>query len=263
MNDYLTTIVARTLGLAPVVQPRLSTFFEPLSTAVVTAGPPSFAGETASVDQSPRNTVSEVSMRKLMTQDDEQQGALIGETQEQPLDTIIRRSRVTPAAPLINVRMEASQHVSAPGPESPRRLRAQTHEPYEQQADSVPFAEGESNNLENSPPRYKDAGHFDQSQALGPNPRERAEPAPAHTTHKLPGTIPVLQPNKLPVTSLRRAFAEPAIAREAPPTISVTIGRVDVRAVFAPAPAPRVNRAKQPAAMSLDDYLKKRNEGHQ
>ncbi len=282
MSDYLNTIVARTLGLAPVVQPRLSSLFEPRSFAAVNAGLPSFEGDAASVDQSPRNPASEVSVRTLISEDDKQQGALTGkrkrrgidravsnedkgEAQEQPLDTIIRRSPVTPAAPLINLRMEPLPLGSEPGPDSPRRLRAQTHD--EQKADSVSFAEGEAINLENSPrrglrPRHKDAGHFDQSRALGTNPSERAEPDHPHTTNKFRGAIPVLQPNSLPVIPLRRAFAEQALDREVPPTISVTIGRVDVRAVFAPAPAARVSRAKQPSAMSLDDYLKKKNEGH-
>ncbi|RME06127.1 MAG: hypothetical protein D6816_08080 [Bacteroidetes bacterium] len=42
------------------------------------------------------------------------------------------------------------------------------------------------------------------------------------------------------------------------PTISVKIGRIEVRATPPPTPAPRTKQAK-PAVMSLDDYLQKRN----
>ena len=188
------------------------------------------------------------------------------EAREQPLDTMIRRSQVTPAASLINVRIEPSPLVSEPGPEGPRRLRTQTLEPYDQQANSEPFVEGAANNLAKSPrlglrPRHKDAGHFDQSEALGANPGEVAEPTHAHQRLKIPSPIPVMQRNKLPLTPLRRAFAEPAIAGEVLPTISVTIGRVDVRAVFAQPQANRSDRPKKSAAMSLDDYLKQQTGG--
>jgi hypothetical protein len=46
-----------------------------------------------------------------------------------------------------------------------------------------------------------------------------------------------------------------------PETVVVTIGRVDVRAIFAPPQAaPRAVRT-QPQPLSLDEYLKQRNEG--
>jgi hypothetical protein len=42
------------------------------------------------------------------------------------------------------------------------------------------------------------------------------------------------------------------------PTIQVTIGRVEIRATVAPAPARKP--VPRPPAMSLDEYLKRRNE---
>ncbi len=57
-----------------------------------------------------------------------------------------------------------------------------------------------------------------------------------------------------------RSLAEPPMAPEAPPTIQVTIGRVEVRAT--PAPARKKKKARpQPTVMSLDDYLKQRAQG--
>jgi hypothetical protein len=47
---------------------------------------------------------------------------------------------------------------------------------------------------------------------------------------------------------------------EAAPTINVTIGRVEVRATQAPAPAPRRAETAAPR-MSLDDYLRRRRNG--
>jgi len=45
------------------------------------------------------------------------------------------------------------------------------------------------------------------------------------------------------------------------PTIQVTIGRVEVRAVTPPAQPPRVIQRKAPPLLSLDQYLRERNEG--
>ena len=67
-------------------------------------------------------------------------------------------------------------------------------------------------------------------------------------------TAPVLPPE--PVRSRNRF--------QAPPTVQITIGRIEVRAVTAqrrtPEPARKVSRPRPPA-MSLDDYLSKRNGG--
>ena len=49
-------------------------------------------------------------------------------------------------------------------------------------------------------------------------------------------------------------------AESAPPTIHVTIGRVEVRAVTAPAESARSRERKAPPLRSLDQYLRERNE---
>ena len=51
---------------------------------------------------------------------------------------------------------------------------------------------------------------------------------------------------------------QPAVRSEPVPTINVTIGRIEVRAVHQPAPArPPVAEPRAPL-LSLDDYLKQR-----
>lgn len=55
------------------------------------------------------------------------------------------------------------------------------------------------------------------------------------------------------------AFVEPS---SPPPNIRVTIGRVEVRAIMPPEPkAPPAKPSRPGPALSLDDYLKQRNEG--
>src|SRR5215510_5279782 len=51
MSDYLNSLVSRTLGLTPVVQPRLASFFEPVS-----AGPANEPAMEVSEARTPRET---------------------------------------------------------------------------------------------------------------------------------------------------------------------------------------------------------------
>lgn len=68
--------------------------------------------------------------------------------------------------------------------------------------------------------------------------------APTRSTLE-PVSVRTIGNDRLPVTRS---------AREVPPTIEVTIGRIDVRAVVPPAPAPR--RGARGPRLTLDDYLK-------
>ena len=64
-------------------------------------------------------------------------------------------------------------------------------------------------------------------------------------------------------------FADPAVdskraarlPKAVTPTVQVTIGRVEVRAMLPSAPAPRIVERKAPARLTLEQYLRARNEG--
>ena len=87
-----------------------------------------------------------------------------------------------------------------------------------------------------------------------------APPEPHETLPILPSQRPSPTAAAPRIDLPRHAAASPAEA--APPVIRVTIGRVDVRAEFPPAAAPRPAPARRAApALSLDDYLKQRSEG--
>ncbi len=65
-----------------------------------------------------------------------------------------------------------------------------------------------------------------------------------------------------PIPSITDRFSEQRKAPSAPPTIKVTIGRIDVRAVMHKVESTPVRRvAPQKPKLSLDDYLKQRSEG--
>jgi len=105
------------------------------------------------------------------------------------------------------------------------------------------------------------------SRASRPERRQVPEAPPSTTSPQSPLVPRVLRPN----IAARR---EPARSRpdeqgvalpelpSSPPIVRVTIGRVEVRAILLPtSPPPRIPPARRGPALSLDDYLKQRNEG--
>jgi len=90
--------------------------------------------------------------------------------------------------------------------------------------------------------------------------------APSLTAHKRPRRIVQGEPARN-ITHLHPAFSSPP-ARGQPeaasqePTIQVTIGRVEVRAVSATTSPTRARQEpERPAAMSLDEYLRRQGQG--
>ena len=85
----------------------------------------------------------------------------------------------------------------------------------------------------------------------------------------VPGAVAVKARNETaPIntkpTLLSEALVSSPIRGEAvAPAIHVTIGRVEVRAVTAPAEPARPRERKAPPLLSLDQYLRQRNEGRQ
>jgi hypothetical protein len=80
-----------------------------------------------------------------------------------------------------------------------------------------------------------------------------------HTRSSSALAMPVVQPH---VTLYREApvavpSEEPVMA-EPGPTIKITIGRVDVKAIMPPAAAPRPARTRPKPTLSLEDYLRQR-----
>jgi hypothetical protein len=96
-----------------------------------------------------------------------------------------------------------------------------------------------------------------------PAPATRVEPQVVNLPEEPPaGRGP--QPGSPTVVPALPAPAPPAAPREEQqpprPAINVTIGRVEVRAVFAPPPQP-APRPQPAPAMSLEEYLKQRDGG--
>ena len=264
MSDYLNNLVARALNLTPVVQPRLTSLFEP---SVQGGVPPSFEPETVRESITAREQSHQTSLASV-----------------EPAPGLLTQPR-----PPISV--EPGEVEVGQKPRS-RIESFQLHEEYREaeykEADSkeqfvprtaalvqAPLLSWPMAPLSAPPVSNVVIGSLTQASSVEQNAQTdsaqpqrsasdisgRVVPAPAQPLQPSTPAITVRQPDSPPITPTRRVINQTAEAVEPRQTVSVTIGRIDVRAVFPQPSAPRVSRTEKPAAMSLDEYLKQRSEG--
>ncbi|HEX9372853.1 MAG TPA: hypothetical protein VF897_17705 [Roseiflexaceae bacterium] len=97
----------------------------------------------------------------------------------------------------------------------------------------------------------------EQRRGAGPGSSGQVRGAGANDQPITPRREPPPQARSRPPGSTRRAPPIPA----GPPTIRVTIGRVEVRTTPGPAPAPARRGGQTQPGLSLDEYLRSRNRG--
>jgi len=281
MNDFLSTLLDRALGRAPVLERRRPSLFEPLPGA---DGPrqegiwPSTEApqesESAESPEAPRP-------RRRPARDRLEE---VDSWREGPPAT------ASPFLPADGARQEVNQPNLNPvaGPPVERIVRLVEREvpllpmqsaPSIQEHASAPPAAA-------SPAMARPVdlpGREAARQESGPGQRP-SPPAPAHAPSARPAVVtpvvpPVIRPAAAETAPARPAVITPVIApairpvtaprslpsivrgeRSSAPTIQVTIGRIEVRAPSAPA-AP--GRAAPPAGpkLNLEDYLRARGGG--
>jgi hypothetical protein len=187
MSDFLSNLIERSFSDAPVIRPRVPSFFEPT--------PVDFLDEQQSTTSTP---VSELS-------------------------PVQKTATAKSIAPLTDVEEE---HLAKPS--ASRRQAAPADALPETKHLIVPVAShpGEEDHSGSTNEVFEDFSNRRVSQ------------------------------------SLRRKDFSPIDQRssKSAPTIRVTIGRIEVRAVQSPAPAPKPVK-QRPPKLSLEDYLRKRARG--
>jgi hypothetical protein len=241
MTDFLNNLVARTLNLAPVVQPRIQSRFEPVNAAKPVEPPE----QSVEVETPPPAQVSTNIFESHITEP-----APVVITPRVDYQQVINTVR--------NTHVESHDVVQIPIIE---KLREQTHTETrihtEKNTDSR-FEVRENQILERAP-------RPEAPQQNPPNPRlHKSEPAPVTKEIPVPTPPPIVprvvtRVEPAPAVQPPRFEVPPVIQSEPSETINVTIGRVDVRAVFS-SQAPKAP-VRTSSASSLDDYLKQRSEG--
>ena|SRR5947209_13927536 len=252
MNNFLDNVAARSLNLLPLVRPRLASRFEPLSPVGGFGVAPAFAADTIEGEQHAplvaaqplAQTTNARAFESKRTQahapqvsDVSQQAGDAAEQVESAPAQALRSARAqTSVQPIKIERAHAQTPTTATG-ETQIQASAVAHDAQQVDNATRGVVEHESEFNLDSRIRRIMAGQLDAQ-------RERLTPP--------------MQPLREPPPMSR------AEARELPsraPTIRITIGRIEVRAVTSSAPAERRAPARPKPMLSLEDYLQQRNGG--
>lgn len=279
MNDYLGSLAERALGLTPVVRPRLASIFEP-----VRLGPSSpHPSEPIATDDASSRQASNV--QAVSRHDDRHDDAAgsdwharrpVVNHREQPsherhpkeTPKVVARShtvdpRVEPqeVAPhsLPPPHTPVSTQPRAPLVEAPLPRVQARHESGPEPTESTQHSPRSPARVDTDLRRWRDA---DQRLAALERRREPRtlprEPSARRSDHEGPVRFDG-RDREAPTPRADRSV-RPAIGQEPARAVHVTIGRVEVRAIVPPEPAPRSRvRAAKAASLSLDDYLKTRS----
>lgn len=279
MSNYLNNLVLRSLQMAPVVQPRPASTFETSLFSVGPAQGPTSA-DSSSEAQMPAPRVPAPLIPEVRTQ------IQVVHTQPQNIEvarSTIKSGDVRESQPAD--REKRARHL--PIPESRSDVRSQNkiantaNIPLARTTPSVAkeTIEIRSQARQVEPRIAGDTSNDGESLWRKFKPRVRSVvqdelsvlPAPQEDAISRPGTMqppvapaivalrpeaisPVLQPQAV-ITSNPQPIATPA------PEITVTIGRVDVRAVVTSSAPVIRSESRRTTNSSLDQYLKQRSEG--
>lgn len=233
MSDYLNSIVLRSLNLATVVQPRVPQLFEEAPAPRPDTPQPAIISNATDV----RDEVSQVS-------------ATPPSQQNAAHSTVI---------------LEAAKTAGEiqPPPQPPFAVPSFTTAP--QVSDATPPSLIPSESPETSQPPHIPAANV-RTQTPADAEHATSTIRPAVGTHEeqqhLLLSAARATANKAPIQSqLSPAFAPNITAAPQSTPIRISIGRVDVRAIMPAAPAKATAATRAKPALSLENYLKQREEG--
>jgi|GEM_PF-1447300 len=277
MSDYLSNLVNRSLNPGSVIRPRRASLFEP---EAATAGPKVHeTSEPISISREGEPTAERVRLNRSEISDrSPRETALISEIQPTPLKddrshpdvrhsddrkTDVHSDTIQPAVPQAQARVaqsslliptettkvinQTSENVSVISHDDDR----ETDRSAETKGPEIGWPRIEKNVRQLIDDRFNGLQPL-SSKANSPEMNRERDASPA-----IPRVIETPQPVSIRPASL--AVTQPVPLTGVAPTIKVTIGRIDVRAV---AQSPRVNQPRpRPTAapQSLDEYLKHRS----
>ncbi|HZS09157.1 MAG TPA: hypothetical protein VFD58_30260 [Blastocatellia bacterium] len=250
MSDYLTNLAARSFDPAPMLQPRLRSRFEPAERSdALPFAPPEIEAELS----------APVAARPASTPRHDGSGATrLPASVTTPDDAAFERVAITANAPST---MPERQPAIRQPESAPTTLPASLRTAADAGQNSGPDSHPSVTIVSHERTVIKEA--FRDTEPEPPPIQTRAVatelPLPERESPVTPATPSVVvQPRVTPLFEDRPAREEKQSAAPAP-TIQVTIGRIEVRAVQ---PRPSPSRARQtPPSLSLEDYLRGRGTG--
>lgn len=255
MNDYFDNLVGKTLGVTPVVQPWAASLFEPQNLAQQIPVDSETTGFTKPM------IYTESPERQRMTN----RINPVSQIQPEPSDEFPATAISVTAIP-------------QPIPSAPASVKQDGASAMQQNAinreDRIAQPQSSTeNSLLAAPMAVRQTLLVPASTA----PPVSVEPGSSGVDSPHKGVLvhPTIKPDLTPRTNngfadsrepgalfdrITTRSVEPIAKPDTAPTIKITIGRVDVRAVMQPQSAPRSAPERKPS-LSLEEYLKQRSEG--
>jgi hypothetical protein len=298
MSNFLDHLTARSLNRAEAVEPRLPSLFEPprIASEAAAALPHQYAPPEEAHDENdfeisegalpgirrPRETVPITPSFKNSHEPPGSAGQRFDDKAKAERDRDQPSPLVIDAAARGNVSTE--KHESGTRPQVPASKADEGREPAQLRPSLLPDlrrvpaeqARDPESNRAGEAHSGDTAGRSQEREALLPLGSDighlRRHPTVLQSANVMSGAGSSAKSSE--ADSLLQAsrdglerFAPAAVARaraqEPAPTIRITIGRVEVRAVMPAQPAPRAAAAQRQPALSLDEYLKQRSGGRQ
>ncbi len=291
MSDFLGNLAMKSLGLAPLVQPRPLSQFEALPAEGAFAGRPAAEAPAASVDLLAEEVSDAAPARPSTSAPSTGRSGRL----DTPPTVSAPRAQVERPAPLQPLAVSLPQVASQAETIGPALQRMPAPKPTTDLA-PAPLSHPQSlampapkppTDLAPAPLSHPQAlampapALFERSPWTSPRPVPASQlvgppsaPAPlvenlASESHAAPparriGLTPEVEQIKpSPLGAPAESRTQPAGRAEPSPTISVTIGRVEVRAALSPETSTRrtATGAKPAASISLNDYLRLRSGG--
>ena len=255
MSDYLSHIAARSLNLTTVIQPRLASLFEPLPNSIHLPNVSLESAEEKDADLESEST------------DEFQSPEVPAPATSPPASSPLSRSPAPVTSPLAapplstpipNSPVSSVAHSSPMNPENTTGVTAASSSLASTEASRSPNPELTIQQIQQ--PWVQSQAVLAQPSASEPLMPKVPQPelASLPESRSLLPPRPVIQPQ---ITALpEQPTSPPSTKPTSPPTIQVTIGRIDVRAIAAPTPSRRPS-TPSPAKLSLDEYLRSRSSG--
>jgi hypothetical protein len=258
MSDYLSRLVERAGSAHATVRPVLPSLFEPVQAGGTFAAMPAARGTEAifgaELDSEP--TLEVGARRRAIRERAASMNSIFTAAPPSEKPQRSEESRELRSAGIVRVPV-AEPETRSVAVESPVVMEPSTESPHPQLAIWPRTAQP-------AEAAQRQLGVKDVPSIF--NPRVRAEPMPdtRPAAPALPLLNPVLPPvPRAPIASrghTRATASFPAAAGPSPtPTIQVTIGRVEVRAIMPAVPVPEPRARSVEPKLSLDDYLRSRN----
>lgn len=294
MSNYLNNLVAKTLNRTEVVHPRLTSLFEPLhpSWPAPEGELNSKMGHGEQISSEKAVEDSSPAQQPVVTQLPETIWEVTHNVSNQPLNNESVVPSEKPNKP-IEARSEqpnkAKFELSSlqPGEASSESTSSQTPRTVVQTSEDRPSIESTQQQVNPDQPILNTVTYRNQkdptlirSAAVRIEPNvsllwkrgnadeqesrpvhEPISPYPEPSPIQIPSGTVVIQPQVTPYRELALPHPEePTAMKESIPSIQVTIGRIEVRAIPPPPSKPK-KQHPQPSVMSLDEYLHQRAKG--